>query len=484
MTVTSATSAARDARREELLALLRECDVDADGPLEDETPLISSGLLDSLGLFRVALWVEEQTGRPIDPATFDLAQEWDSIGFILDFIDRAARRGNGVASHGPAVRSVARTSHLRIIRYTPDYKRAVAELQTDLWCADPQRNLGYLEWKYERNPCPAGSHIYLALDGDDVVGMRGFHPSGWESNSFKSRDFLVADDTVVRADHRNKGVMNHIMREALHNLHEQDVDYVFNFSGGPITVISSLAAGWRSIGAVDPLHHRSRTARLMDSVASIPFAWRFASSVRSLSRSQSDPFHRIDRLLETTLTARGTQLRISRRAEPERMAQLVRNVPHDGRIRLARDAAYLKWRFENPLNDYRFFYLERDGLDGYLVVKRSAARANGEASPTVHIVDLEARDENSKLALLEAAAARDFFDVLVVWSVTLSKPCKDFLASIKYDALTTSSALQGHPSMLVRATDDARLDEEWRLRGMSLTDMTNWDMRMIYSMSG
>ena len=222
----------------------------------------------------------------------------------------------------------------------------------------------------------------------------------------------------------------------------------------------------------------------MDSVASIPFVWRFAPSVRSLSRGQSYPFHRIDQLLETTLMARGVPLRISRQPEPENMARLIHRVRHDGRIRLTRDPAYLKWRFANPLSDYRFFYLERDGLEGYLVVKRSAARAAGEPSPTVHIVDLEARDETSKLALLEAAAAGDFFDVLVVWSVTLSKPCKDFLTSIKYDSVTTSSELQGHPAMLVRATDDARLHDEWSLRGMRLTDMTNWDMRMIYSMAG
>ena len=148
MTFTSATSTARDTRRAALRALLRECDVDAEGPLNDETPLISSGLLDSLALFRVALWVEEQTGQHIDPATLDLAHAWDSITFILDFIDGAARRRNGVASHSPAIRPVARTSHLRIIRYTPDRKRAVAELQASLWCADPQRNLRYLEWKY------------------------------------------------------------------------------------------------------------------------------------------------------------------------------------------------------------------------------------------------------------------------------------------------------------------------------------------------
>jgi hypothetical protein len=471
-------------RREELRALLLECEVGSDEPLCDETPLVSSGLLDSLALFRVALWVEAQIGNPVDPSTFDLAREWDSIEAILEFIDRAATGRKPDPSARRVGRAVPRPS--RIIQYTPDYKQAIAELQTNLWSPDSQRNLQYFEWKFERNPCTGPSHIFLALDGDDVIGMRGFHSSRWESSRFAGHNFLVADDSVVRPDHRNQGVTNQIMQEAMNSLSAQDIEYVFNFSGSPVTVLTSLAMGWRSIGEVEPVRRRSRLARLKAgvrySVASLPLVWRFASSARTFSRIEYNPFLRIDQQLETTVVVRGRCVRISRLPRPNDMALLIQTTGHDGRIRLVRDAAYLKWRFDNPLHEYRFFYLEGERLEGYLVVKRNAA--SDEPSPVVHIVDLEARDDESRIALIEAASASNLFDSIVVWSATLPTSCRELLATLEFAPMAPSTALQGHPCMLVRITDDALLMDTWHLQGVSLTDLENWDMRMLYSMSG
>lgn len=55
----------------------------------DEAPLISSGALDSLGLFRLLLWVEESVGRPVDPSAVDVAAAWDSVAGIVGFVTAA-----------------------------------------------------------------------------------------------------------------------------------------------------------------------------------------------------------------------------------------------------------------------------------------------------------------------------------------------------------------------------------------------------------
>ena len=56
--------------------------------LSDSAPLISSGLLESGALLSVALWVEDRIGVAIDLADFDLAEEWDSMGAIVRFVER------------------------------------------------------------------------------------------------------------------------------------------------------------------------------------------------------------------------------------------------------------------------------------------------------------------------------------------------------------------------------------------------------------
>ncbi len=59
-------------------------------PVTDDTPLVRSGLLDSLALFRLVLWVEEQTGKPLDPTQVDIGDEFDSVASILRYV--AGRR--------------------------------------------------------------------------------------------------------------------------------------------------------------------------------------------------------------------------------------------------------------------------------------------------------------------------------------------------------------------------------------------------------
>lgn len=66
--------------------------LDPDAP--DESPLIGSGALDSLALFRLALWIEQELGRPVDPGAFDIATEWDSVSRVVSFV-RARRAADG-----------------------------------------------------------------------------------------------------------------------------------------------------------------------------------------------------------------------------------------------------------------------------------------------------------------------------------------------------------------------------------------------------
>ena len=79
--------------RAKVTALLEALDGRLDGESKHAVPLIGSGRLDSLGLFKLALFVEQEVGREIDIAAFDLAKEWNTIDDIVQFIavQRASR---------------------------------------------------------------------------------------------------------------------------------------------------------------------------------------------------------------------------------------------------------------------------------------------------------------------------------------------------------------------------------------------------------
>ncbi|HEY1726009.1 MAG TPA: hypothetical protein VGF89_11325 [Steroidobacteraceae bacterium] len=76
----------RDALRDRLMALLEDSNVRLDEQQTATARLIDSGKLDSLSLFKVALFVEAEVGHKIDIASFDLAKEWNTIDDILNFI--------------------------------------------------------------------------------------------------------------------------------------------------------------------------------------------------------------------------------------------------------------------------------------------------------------------------------------------------------------------------------------------------------------
>ncbi len=54
---------------------------------DNTTPLITSGLIESLYLLELAVFIEEETGTPLDLTTVDFTKEWDSIDAIAKFLD-------------------------------------------------------------------------------------------------------------------------------------------------------------------------------------------------------------------------------------------------------------------------------------------------------------------------------------------------------------------------------------------------------------
>jgi len=88
-----ANQESRGSAQEELLQLIASWDLEMDGPVDTDTPLIASGLFDSLALFNLVVWIEQQVGAPIDPTAVDLAKEWDTVDDIVRFIERRRNRG-------------------------------------------------------------------------------------------------------------------------------------------------------------------------------------------------------------------------------------------------------------------------------------------------------------------------------------------------------------------------------------------------------
>jgi hypothetical protein len=369
-----------------------------------------------------------------------------------------------------------------IVSYRPEHKRQVSALQTLLWSTDPDLGVRHLEWKYGENPYVKEPLIYLAFQGGELVGMRGFYGSKWELGSpAESHSLLVADDAVIAPAHRDRGLVTMIMRAAFEDLAKRGYDYVLNLSGGPVTVVGSLAMGWKSVGPLDPIGRQSGSPihrRLRQFLERKPLLWRYARSPILHSAGENRPFAALDRKARIRL---GGSIRIEREPSPEAMSELVTRIGHDGRIRHVRDAEFFAWRFRNPLGEYRFLYSGKSRLDGYLVLK--SARPSAMESKRVKIVDLEATQSSSRSELLDAAIRLGRFPDLFAWGATLPHDTRSYLGSRDFKPVDLEWRARGCPCVLVRPVSP-RPAGDWVLGNCRLSDLANWDMRMLYSMTG
>jgi GNAT superfamily N-acetyltransferase/acyl carrier protein len=482
----SGTSLNEAGLRKELLALIESWDLRLPPTIGDNTPLISSGVFDSLALFNLTIWIEEKIGRSIDPSRVNIAAEWDSVRGVLQFVQRNSSGAppSSVVKMPIPLGPLGDDDKYRIVRYEPKHKSAVTELQTRLWSPDSARNVRYLEWKYERNPYRKGTVIYLAFHGKDLVGMRGFYGSRWETGiPARQFDILVADDLVVHEDHRNAGVTTRIMQAAYEDLRRSGEKFLFNLSGGPLTVVGSLATGWRSCGTVDPFRRVSSTAKRYTAVRTVasrvPFLRRYVSLPIFHGTAELEPFSRLDRNASRVETDVGP-IAIEKSPRPKAMAQLIERIGHDGRIRHVRDQAFFDWRFQNPLHEYRFLFAGNETLDGYLVLKTSANRSDRR----VGIVDLEANNEHIQAELLRAAVTAGCFADMFIWTAAASGALLKELRALQFQPLIDNRSAIERACFLVRALEKDQPPENWRLGESGLLHIKNWDIRMIQTMAG
>lgn len=373
-----------------------------------------------------------------------------------------------------------------IIPYDPTLKAEVVALQRHLWPGDLAMSRAYFEWKYERSPYFAEPLLYLALSGGRVVGIRGMFGSRWEVGPASS-DFSIpaADDLVIAPDHRGRGLFARIMRAALDDLASRGHAYAFSLSPGPVTLADSLATGWRAVGSLRAVQREAPLSafisRLRRRVGHLPGLWRHANALASLDPAAwSAPFARLDR--RGGSTAAGAGMRVEGAPRVGAMADLVRRLGHDGRLRHVRDETYLAWRFENPLHDYRFLVCGSDRLEGYLVLQAYRLRPRHG----VNIVDWEGTEPRVRSMLLRTAIEWGRFVDLRAWTAALPADAPTVLGDAGFVPVEPSPGpfARNLPSVLVRAVQAGRPASEPMLGERRLLDPATWDMRMLYSMAG
>ncbi len=154
----------------------------------------------------------------------------------------------------------------RVIRYHPKYDDEIASLQTGLWSRDLATNSAYLCWKYEQNPYLSEPLIYLALENDRVVAMRGFYGVQWDiGRTGQTVSLPCAGDTIIVPEHRRRGLLRQMLQFEMTDSALAAFPFALSFSASPSVYFCLLSEGWRSIGAYNALERPSPLEKLLKS---------------------------------------------------------------------------------------------------------------------------------------------------------------------------------------------------------------------------
>jgi hypothetical protein len=351
------------------------------------------------------------------------------------------------------------SSQYEIVRLRSDLLERAAGLRQLAWGGTLEANIAYLQWKYGENPCLDAPLLFLALAGDEAVGMRGFYGTPWLDLESGARHVLPASsDLVIHPEHRDRGLFTTLNAVSLSTVAREGHAHVVNLSAnGSNAVASMIGLGWRRVVRFRPVSVVRRRGRLDDLLAKTP-----KSSV--LVRSRGDVFRGLDRLRGSDA---GPDAIVVARTPPIDLMTTAPHPPSHATLTPAREAQFLRWRYRNPLSDYRFLSSGENPTSGYV------ALASAIGSSKAFVLDWAGAPEITSRLLTFAVARLDARDIQA-WSGSLPDDSVAILEGAGFAApLQSADRWLATRGLLARPTRDTD-DSSWMLDRLDLRDEASW----------
>ncbi len=399
----------------------------------------------------------------------------------------------------------------QVLKYHPDFEDQSIKILKHLWGPNEDWNRAYLKWKYEQNPYTNDIGIFVAFYADNLVGLLGSFGIELELGNVQTKHAtLCLADMIIEPEHRNRQLFAALVDYALNDFTQREYKYVVDFSANPQAKFMMLFGGWKSLYLptahrqadllindtdVDTNEHPSPIVksyqRIRRRIQNIPAAAVVVEQVRRIKSNLDStgtgatlvkPFEIFDQNSQYA-QRKESHIIVQSMADIEAMTDLITRTARRAPIRHVRDPEYFKWRYQNPLSDYRFLYYWSDTqLEGYLVLHTNIY-ANSQGA-WVNIVDWEATHEQAYAELLTAVIHWGEFQELEVWMANLPDHLQRLLDRQGFFFREKSgSAMRDSEgeSILIKQLNGETDENAYHLNGIDLLDLANWDMRMIFS---
>jgi hypothetical protein len=382
----------------------------------------------------------------------------------------------------------------KIISYRPEYLPQIVGLHQYLWRGDAALRTAYIDWKYIRNPYLREPHIYLATDGERIIGIRSFVGAKWQFGSPRQTLVLPLEaDTIIDPEHRSQGLVSLMMKTAMKDLGEKGYTYVLSLGTIPQLLKSDMKRGWRSIGSLGALQFKDADSELsperhpvvtasgrksLPRLRALLRKSRLAVAVyrklrKPASATPRGKFDLLDHICDQKGGKLGRHVSIAKSPRIAAMVHLKRELVRDSRIRHVQDEEYYTWRLQNPASYYRYLFWDDSELQGYLILQATRFFPRHP----IALVDWCASSDEIWAELLHAAIQLTRGEDLFTWSATLSEEEHGAFESAGFTPIPEGST--NNPWIAAACPVREMLDQEWCLGDRRLLDIKNCDFRLL-----
>ncbi|MEM7194028.1 MAG: hypothetical protein AAF402_03700 [Pseudomonadota bacterium] len=221
----------------------------------------------------------------------------------------------------------------RVIPYQQQYFDQVVSLLAAFWRINRELAARYFRWKYLDNPWADKVYISLLLDKDVAIGMRGAYLMPLCIGGDSERICSFFGDSFIDEARRGGNSFSRLNDQLFGMLAGDGIDIALNTTASPGVRLFSLRSGWQETDPVMTMSYRE-----------------------SRPENLGNSFSQVDGILDKWQREGEGWLHYTNKVYVDGLAQLASDLRRNSRIHVLKSESYLRWRFANPMGQYRFLY--------------------------------------------------------------------------------------------------------------------------------
>lgn len=327
----------------------------------------------------------------------------------------------------------------------------------------------WFDWRFVDNPFVDEIPIFVAEHDSELVGARPFFCFEIETGRRRLLGVQTCD-TMVRPDHRRKGLFTRLTKRAYDDFGSGEEPVVQFSVPNQYSRPGYLKLGCAVVGPFEISHriHRPQSMVSDDRLS------RVGEATQPLVRLYNTARQRLAAPTADTDISVVRHDRIPSETFAERYASTVPN-----RIHAARTEAFYEWRFDNPCWQYRAYTAHRDGdaVAGVITgTKTTEGQTRMQLTDVVPLVGGQHRQ--SVLTALLRRILSDAESVDLVSARSGAIPAELLTAFGFYPDNRVPLSLATTTTLLITKLIDGRDDDQWIVDGHDLQDPASWQLAL------